>query len=574
MKLRSTILLTAIIAVPMAAQTPPTPPAQTTVPATAAPTAPTTVPTPAVVAAPTPRPLSAVAIDPEDYVDRESIRRMTEDAQRMAEEASRMSLEQSRFMTENMKIDAQRIAEAARIDGQRIAADAQFAAQRAISNMNFDMIAPKVMMNTNEFFTPFAKGQQQWQDPADSAYQAAREVFNRQDYSRAASKFAEFIAKYPNSRNVSAAAYWQAFALYRVGTLESLRSSLKVLETNQSRFDYDYSRRSDAPALQARVLRALAERNEPGTDAKLKDLYAKYPSTSCDDEAINIKSQILNSLYQSDPDAATPYIRQYLGTKDACNASLRRSALFLLANRPSADKTPIIVGVAKNDTVRSVRLSAVDLLSRMPDDAAIAALQDLMKDDDQQVQSAAVRALIRSDNPNARAAMRTGVIDRRDASERQRVDAIQSFDRDNSTPEDAAYLRSLYNRPGESERVKDAVISALSRMPSDENMKFLLDIAKNPNESSYLRSNALRRVTSRQNLSTDDLIKLYDATDSRSMRQSLVEALGQRPEAAATNKMLDIVKLSTDPEVRSNAIQILLRKKDPAITAKVLELIK
>jgi HEAT repeat protein len=430
------------------------------------------------------------------------------------------------------------------------------------------------MMNTNEFFTPFAKGQQQWQDPADSAYQAAREALSRQDYSRAASKFAEFMTKYPNSRNASSAAYWQAFSLYRVGTLDALRNSLKVLEANQTRFDYSYDgSRSDAPALQARVLRALADRNEPGTDAKLKELYAKYPSTTCDKEATDIKSQILNSLYQSDPDAAMPYIRQYLGTKDACNAQLRKSALFLLANRPSADKTPILVNVAKNDTVRSVRLSAIDLLSRMPDDAAISALQDLMKDDDQQVQSTAVRALMRSDNPKARAAMRTGVIDRRDASERQRVDAIQSFDRDNSTPEDAAYLRSLYNRAGESERVKDAVISALSRMPSDDNMKFLLDIAKNPNESSYLRSNALRRVTSRQNLSTEDLIKLYDATDSRSMRQSLVDALGQRTEAAATNKMLDIVKYSTDPEVRSNAIQILLRRKDAAVTAKVLELI-
>jgi HEAT repeat protein len=189
------------------------------------------------------------------------------------------------------------------------------------------------------------------------------------------------------------------------------------------------------------------------------------------------------------------------------------------------------------------------------------------------VQNAAVRALMRSDNPKARTGMRA-LIDRRDASERQRIEAIQSFDRDNSSPDDAAYLRSLYNRSNESERVKEAVISALSRMPSEENVAFLLNVAKNPNETSTLRSSALRRVTSRSTLTTDDLIKLYDATDSRSMRQSLVEALGQRSEQSATNKMLDIVRYSTDPEVRSSVIQILLRKKDPTITAKVLELIK
>jgi HEAT repeat protein len=83
----------------------------------------------------------------------------------------------------------------------------------------------------------------------------------------------------------------------------------------------------------------------------------------------------------------------------------------------------------------------------------------------------------------------------------------------------------------------------------------------------------LRRVTSRQNLSTDNLIKLYDATDNRSMRNSLVDALAQRPEQAALDKLLSIVKSSTDPEVRSNAIQELLRKNDKTITQKVLDLI-
>ena len=81
-------------------------------------------------------------------------------------------------------------------------------------------------------------------------------------------------------------------------------------------------------------------------------------------------------------------------------------------------------------------------------------------------------------------------------------------------------------------------------------------------------------MTSRQNLTTENLIKLYDATDNRSMRNSLVDALSARGEPAAINKLLEIVKNSTDPEVRSNAIQELLRKNDKAITQKVLDLIK
>jgi HEAT repeat protein len=492
-------------------------------------------------------------------------RRIADEARRMAEDAKwqiQSNMQDFKFSMPDVHVSMPEM----KLDFSM----PKFSGQTFMSNVPFES---KYYNGRVEVGPPPSFGMQG--DPADSIYSIGREAFNRQDYSRAAARFSEVIAKYPNSRQVSAAAYYQAFALYRVGTLESLRTSLKVLEANAQRFDYDYNKsyRSDAPALQARVLRALADRNESGADAKLRDLVAKYPKVSCDDEKISIQSQVLNSYYQTDPDAAMQYIRSYLNTRDACTAELRRSALFLLANRPTEDNTNLIVQLARNDTVRSVRMRAIEVLSRMPGDAAINALQQFMNDSDEQVQAAAVRSLMRSDNPKARAAMRMSLIDKREAPERQRVEAIRSFDRENTSPEDAAYLRNLFNRSGESERVKDAIISAIGNIPTEDNLKFLMDVAQNQNETSSIRATALRRVTARQNLTTDNLIKLYDATDNRSMRNSLVDALSQRPEPAAINKLLDIVKNSTDPEVRSNAIQELLRKNDKAITQKVLDLI-
>ena len=132
---------------------------------------------------------------------------------------------------------------------------------------------------------------------------------------------------------------------------------------------------------------------------------------------------------------------------------------------------------------------------------------------------------------------------------------------------------TLFNRAGESDRIKESIVSALGNVPTEENMKFLMDVASNQNEASSVRNTALRRITSRQNLTTDNLIKLYDATDNRSMRNSLVDALAQRPEPAALDKLLNIIKYSTDIEVRTNAIQELLRKNDKVITQKVLDLI-
>jgi HEAT repeat protein len=297
-------------------------------------------------------------------------------------------------------------------------------------------------------------------------------------------------------------------------------------------------------------------------------LYAQYPNI-CDQERIGVKSQVLNSMYQSDPEGTMPLIRQQLQTRDACSAELRRTAVFLLANRPDEQKAALIAEVAKTDTVREVRRQAIEVLSRMPGEAAINTLQELMRDGDEQIQSSAVRALMRSDNPRARTAMRT-LIDRKESPERQRIEAIQSYDRE-MTADDANYLRTLYGRES-SERVKEAIINALGRTGTEDNVSFLLKIAQNGNEPSSLRSSALNRI-SRMSLSVDDLGKLYDASDSRTMRRSLVNALGSRNEPAAVNKLLEIVKLSTDPEVQAAAISVLINKKDPEVSKKLAAVI-
>ena len=582
--MKQSILVVALVAmIPLGAavaqQTPPTPPVVVTTP---------TPTTPVVVPAPGQRPLVAITPMPGDplIIDSEAIRRAVEDAKWQGE----LAAEQGRRIAEDAKWQSQLFADQAK----RIAEDAKWQAQVAMQDFKFDFKndfkfeTPKVSVTMPEFnFAPMpgqngavlwgVPKQQQWQDPADSAYEVALSAINRQDYSRAAARFADFVAKFPGSKKVPQAVYYQALALYRVGTMETLRNSLKVLETNAQLLQWNsYNsslQRSQVPALQARVLRALSERGEKDADGKLRDLISKYPAVSCDEDKISIQSTVLSSLYQADPDAATPYIQQYLNTRDACTAELRRSAIYLLANRGTEANTNLIVQIAKNDTVRSVRQRAIEVLSRMPGDAAITALQQLMNDDDDDIRLWAIRSLMRSDNPKARAAMRQSLIDNKNAPERQRTEAINSLSRDNMSPDDAAYLRTLFNRPGESDRVKESIVNALGNVPTEENLKFLMDVASNQNEASSVRNTALRRVTSRQNLTTDNLIKLYDATDNRSMRNSLVDALAQRPEQAALNKLFDIVKSSTDPEVRSNAIQELLRKNDKAITQKVLDLI-
>src|SRR5512143_307684 len=67
-------------------------------------------------------------------------------------------------------------------------------------------------------------------DPADSLYRVAREALNQGQYKRAAELFASLVHRYPKSGYAGDALYWQAFALYRAGGADNLKTALARLD--------------------------------------------------------------------------------------------------------------------------------------------------------------------------------------------------------------------------------------------------------------------------------------------------------------------------------------------------------
>src|SRR6185503_11043303 len=169
-----------------------------------------------------------IQLYPGMVIDREEIRRAVEDAKwqgQLAAEEGRRIGEEARRAAEDAHWEIQ-----SKMKDFKFDFDHDFKFDFKFDGPDIKIDVPKVSVNVPNFnFAPM-QGQngavlwtpkQQWQDPADSAYEVAWQSFNRQDYSRAANKFAEMIAKFPNSRKVSQAAYYQAFALYRIGTIET-----------------------------------------------------------------------------------------------------------------------------------------------------------------------------------------------------------------------------------------------------------------------------------------------------------------------------------------------------------------
>jgi HEAT repeat protein len=75
-------------------------------------------------------------------------------------------------------------------------------------------------------------------------------------------------------------------------------------------------------------------------------------------------------------------------------------------------------------------------------------------------------------------------------------------------------------------------------------------------------------------LSVDDLGKLFDSLSERELRTAVVYQLASRDDDAAVDKLIEIARSGTDPQVRREAISALTRKKDPRTTKLLLDLVE
>jgi HEAT repeat protein len=408
-------------------------------------------------------------------------------------------------------------------------------------------------------------------DQADSLYNSARELLNRGEYRRAAALFNDLAVKHPNSTHASNALYWHAFSLYRIGGTAELRTALESLNGQQSKYP-NARTQADGQTLKTRILGALAARGDASAAAQIRGAAADS-AQRCDQEEQAVRAEALNALTQSDPDGAMPLLQRILARKDECSARLRRSAIYLIGSkRRDAPGIALLVSAAKSDPSPDVRGSALEWLARVPGDEALATIEELTRDaSDERIQRTAVRALVI--HPSARAhQMVRSLVERNDAPERLRLEALGAFDKERSSAEDVAWMRTYYSRT-DNPRIKSRLVSALTRIGGPEVDQWLVTVARNQDEDSETRAYALRRVAQTQPIA--DLARLYDGAAERSVRESLIDALGNRAEAEATDKLIEIVKTGTDPQLRSRAISALTSrsKKDPRTLRLLMELI-
>ncbi len=439
-----------------------------------------------------------------------------------------------------------------------------------------------------------------WQgeaDPADSVLRAAADRMSRGDFRKAAELYRSAISRFPTSMRLSEAMYYEAFALYRAGDLSRARGALDAL---RERFPRSAAR-GDANALRTRICGELARQGDSACAEEVTRVSARAaehpdprpdphpdprpdprPTVSrassrggsvCpdgDDDGDDTRIAALNALLQMDAERAIPILTNVLARRDPCSERLRRKAVFLVAQKQSAESANILLAAAKNDPDAEVREQAVFWMSQVRDPRAVGMLVEIVNGDGEHtVRERGLFALSQLSSPDAGAALRAFAENERQPTS-LREKAIFWLGQSKGG-EQSDYLRGLYRKVGDP-GLREKVLFALSQRRSGGNDAFLMTIANDPKAATEVRKKAIFYV-GQMGVDASQLGTLYATLDDRELREQVIFALSQRHESSALEKLMDIAKSDADRELRKKAIFWLGQSRDPRATAFLAELI-
>lgn len=218
-----------------------------------------------------------------------------------------------------------------------------------------------------------------------------------------------------------------------------------------------------------------------------------------------------------------------------------------------------------------VQSAAIGALAMLDDGAGMNALMDLARHGSVSVRKAAVFWVGQSDEPRARALVRTIIDDGRE-SETVRGAAIFALGQgDNQTAADAAFLRAAFDRMP-SDRLKDRILMSVSQGDAPDGTRWLLDRARDDRQSIEVRRKAVFWA-GQGHARVADLTALYGSVHEPRLREHVIFVLSQRNEEAATDELMDIARSDTDRAMRRKALFWLAQKNDPRVTKLIAEIV-
>ena len=292
-----------------------------------------------------------------------------------------------------------------------------------------------------------------------------------------------------------------------------------------------------------------------------------------------------------------------LGLAERAEGRVSRDAILPAVLADSVDVTPRLLLIAKNqNSARETRRSAISWLAR-PLDARERAVNDVAaalvtiasdEDDNQSVRQQALRSLARlehgagtnalmalardatrswlarealaslnaSGDPRARQHLRE-VVRAAALPDEVLASAIRGLGGEYATGEDIRIIREAHPKLS-GERSREAAMQSIAQFGGAENVRWMLAIAKNPDQPIQSRRRAVMHAY-RGGASVAEISKVYDETTDIQLKESVMNALIESGEKAATDKLMQIARMDESSQMRRKAINVLGRSSDERV---------
>lgn len=475
------------------------------------------------------------------------------------------------------------------------------------------------------------------QSDATTVFRSARDSITDGDWARAQEKFDEYVKSYQNEKNLDAALYWLAYAQQKLGRYDQCRDTLvRLLEKYPGTAWKDdarvllaqvpggYTVTEDlidairarsvvaAPPIAATAIEtalidpstvyvpgvaagvspvAIASAIDPATVYRMDELLA---SNSNDDDPCEFKIVVLQALFQTDLQRGIVVATDWLKPGSTQTVRCKSAALTLLGRNGGKTVTPVILGVARNESDLKLRARAISALGATNDDSVVDALRDFaLNSPENDIVEASVYALTK--HTGERAIVVLSDVALRGKTMPQRKLAISSISTRPGEPAVDALFR-IYDADQSSD-IRAAVISGFGNRKSERAGNRLLEIARG-SDALELRKAAISAISRRGgDKAVEFLLSLYDTEKNEELKDRILNSLGfgsgisyapvvtpggttvayagRMNDERVVQKLIQIARNPQEPmERRKRAIGWLSRSKNPAVLKFLEELLR
>ncbi len=394
------------------------------------------------------------------------------------------------------------------------------------------------------------------QDDFDKKFREARDLIDKEEWAKAAEKFKELIAKYPNNKSTDAALYWLAFSYKK-------------------------------------------QKNFKEAAVVLDRLTNEFPDSSWADDARVMKMEIMPSLVGFGTNGVSKVFAPSLSIKTgATSIASAPEYQTALGNLLSGDSK---IPLERED---EIKLAAFQSLLSADTKRAIEILGDIIKPDSKASESLkryALRALRNSyrTNPQLTQQLREILISNLQKQQNSKIGTEIIYTLGSINDEQSInYLAKLYASENSAE-TKKAIINALgsdslgyfytfntdsttlttSNSNSVRKTEFdnLLEVVRTE-KNTELRGLAFSKLLRFGNLTANaqfvsTISQLYDSETDEDFKLSIIRMLGDIKQDQASKKMLDIAKNEKSDKLRLEAIRSLRTSRDPEVLKFLEQLI-